>query len=432
MAPHTAPARLRTFALGSVGACILGLLLCGLGYLTSPEQFYRSYLWIFVYFWGASLGCLGVLMIHHLVGGRWGYASRRVLEAGATPLLIMPILALPILAGAETLYPWAAAEQHEHSEALMPDGELPEDGIKLAAANTNLTGVELAGVQPGSDEFPGNTAGEAIDFKHLYLDLPFFRSRAAIYLGIWAVLALLLGRWSLRADQPQHVESASGRMKVLSGPGLVLYFLTLTFASVDWMMSLDPHWFSAVYGILVMAGQGVMAFSIAILGTVWISRNPSGEVLKADHFHDLGKLLLAAISFWMYISFCQFLIMWSGNLPEEIPWYIRRSEHGWTTVAQILVIAHFILPFSFLLSRDLKRNPVSLAAIAGWAILLHLLDVYWLIVPEYPGSALRLHWLDLAALLAVGGACLALGCWRFNAHPQLAKLSYAKLESAHG
>jgi len=405
MQAERAKSTLRKLAIGGVIAAVVGGAGCAIGYLGDSQNFLRAYLPPLVYFCGLSLGSLAIVMIHHLVGGRWGDVSRRSLEAGALPLVAMILLASPIIFGAAHLYPWAA-DSGAHDEHADAAGSHPAK-MRPASANDNHSGDE---------EFFAKSV-ERMDLKRAYLDLSWFRTRSAVYLGIWAVLVVLLIRWSLRGDERSRAQALQERLTSLSGPGLVVFFVTVTFASIDWMMSLDPHWFSAVYGILIIGGQGVTGFALAIVATAWLKHRCDAEAIDAEALHDLGKLLLAAVSFWMYISFCQYLIAWSGNLPEEIVWYVRRSTTVWTFVAYALVVGHFVIPFALLLSRGLKRRPVPLAAVAGWLLLIHVLDVYWLILPEYPAGARGLSWVDPAAWLAVGGVWLAVFAWWFAAHP---------------
>jgi hypothetical protein len=258
---------------------------------------------------------------------------------------------------------------------------------------------------------------ELLQHKSVYLNVPFFLFRAAFYFAVWITIARFLNRWSLEQDTRPDA-GLTRRLEMLSRAGLMLYGLTETFAAIDWAMSLDPHWSSTIYGILFMGGQGLAAFAFAIPVAALIARRPPlSRIIRPDQFHDLGKLMLAFVMLWAYFSFSQFLIMWSGNLPEEIPWYLRRMQGGWFWVGILLVLSHFILPFVVLLSRDVKRRPRALAAVAGALILARFLDIFWLVRPLPGATGLELHWLDFVTPFALGGVWLWVFVWQLGARP---------------
>jgi hypothetical protein len=349
----------RAYAAGAAGV-IASLV----GILVDATQFLHSYLFAFLFWNGIALGCLSLLMIQHLTGGRWGVAIRRLLEAGTRTLPVLALLFLPIVFGIKRIYPWAAAE---HADP---------------------------------------TIAHAVSLKHAYLNLPFFLGRAAFYFTVWIVLAALLSRWSLETDAGVDLRRAR-RMRSVSGGGLLLMGLTITFMSVDWSMSLDPRWFSSIYGLLFMIGQALSAltFCIVVISRIGAER-PLSTVASADTIHDLGKLMLAFTMVWAYFAFSQFLIIWAGNLPEEIPWYLRRLHGGWRYVGLFLVLFHFVLPFLLLLSRGLKRRPRTLGALAAWVLFARLVDIFWMVRPEFFHPGLDLHWLDLALPVGIGGIWL--------------------------
>ncbi len=262
---------------------------------------------------GVTLGCLALGMIHQLSGGAWGVLIRRPIGAAVRVIPVMTLLFLPIVLGMTRLYPWTDAALVAHDEVLR--------------------------------------------HKHLYLNVPFFLVRAAVYFLIWNGLAYFLNAWSLEGDADPDPRIAL-RMQRLSGIGLVLYGLTITFASFDWLMSLEPHWFSTIYGVLIIGGQGLSALAFLIVALAWLSRRePLDAVIQPTHFHDLGNLMLAFVMLWAYFSFSQFLIIWSGNLPAEIAWYQHRLDTGWRFIGLLLVVGHFAVPFVLLLSRAVKREP---------------------------------------------------------------------------
>jgi hypothetical protein len=358
----------------AIGVAVVGLALLGVGYATANhEHFYRSYLMAFVFWSGVALGSLAWSMIHHLSGGAWGVVTRRVFEAASRTLPFMALFFLPDACGVSELYIWA-----------RPD-VVAKDPI--------------------------------LQFKQQYLNVSFFYVRAAIYFAIWTLLAYTLSGWSRQQDAG-YDEKRALRMQRLSGAGLVLYAITIFFMSVDWMMSIDPHWFSTIYGILFMGGQGLsaMAFTIAVI--VLLARTePMSRVVGPNHLHDLGKLLLAFVMLWAYFNFSQFLIIWSGNLPEEIPWYLARMKGGWEWVSIVLIVGHFALPYLLLLNRDLKRAGASVATIAVCIIVMRFVDLFWLIGPEHGKPLLAVHWLDFVAPIALGGVWLALFLWQLGTRP---------------
>lgn len=356
-------------------AAVLGLAGCAAGLFLAPEQAFRSYLLAFLFWLGLSLGSLGLLMVQHLSGGRWGYAIQRPLEAAAKVLPLCLLLFVPVFLGRHELYEWT------HPEHVAGDHFL---------------------------EF--RTAR--------YLNLPFFTVRAALYFALWCGFALWLSRLSQARDAGDA--GAGAWLKGLSGPGIVLLGLTVTFASIDWAMSIEPHWFSTMYGLHFMAGYALSAMLLMVLVMAGLRRHPPvAEAAPPALFHDLGTLSFALTMVWAYFSFSQYLIIWSGNLPEETPWYLRRAEHGWQFIALGLVVLHFIAPFFLLLSRRLKRTAGALARVAFVLLLLRLVDLYWLLAPAFH-PAPRPHWLDLAALLAVGGPWLFLFFRNLGRAPLLA------------
>jgi len=357
-------ADLKRWRTRSLLAGVVGAALCFVGLLSSPFEFYRSYLWSYLFVVGVSVGSLAWLMLQYLTGGAWGVVIRRPCEAAARTLPLVALMFLPILIGIPNLYPWSHA--------------------KIVAADALLRQ------------------------KHVYLNVPFFLARAAFYFTGWILLSWRLNHWSAAEDREGHGR-AHARLARLAGPGLVFWGFSVTFMAIDWVLSLNPHWFSTIFGMLFMAGQALssLAFLIALL--VLLSyRRPMSEILTPRHLHDLGKLLLALVMVWAYFSFSQFLIIWAGNLPSEIPWYMARLRGGWQCVGLGLVLFHFALPFALLLSRDLKRNFKLLAGIALFILFMRLVDLYWLVAPDFakissPGGS----WLDLAAPLGVIGIWLA-------------------------
>ena len=366
-------ADLRTWRTRAAIAGVVGAVLCAVGFFQSPTQFYRSYLWSYLFVVGLSVGSLTWLMLQYLTGGAWGVVVRRPCEAAARTLPLVALMFAPILIGIPNLYQWS------HAKAVAAD--------------------------------------EVLQHKHVYLNVPFFLGRAALYLAGWLFLAWFFNRWSAAEDLDGR-GPAHRKMGAMAGPGLIFWGFSVTFMAIDWVLSIDPHWFSTMFGLLFMVGQGLTAMAFLIALMVLLSyRRPMSEILTPRHLHDLGKFLLALVMVWAYFSFSQFLIIWAGNLPKEIPWYIERLRGGWQYVGLALVLGHFALPFALLLSRDLKRNFKLLAGIAVFVLLMRLVDLYWLVAPDFTKGPFSPSWMDVAAPAGVVGLWLAYFLWQLEKRP---------------
>ena len=342
-----------------------GLLLSAVGGAFNPTQFFQSYLMAYMFCLGATLGCLALGMVHQLSGGAWGVVLRRPIGAATRVLPIMTVLFLPIVLGMGHLYSWT------HADVVARD--------------------------------------EILQHKHLYLNTPFFLVRAAIYFAVWNGIAYFLNAWSLEQDQTGETR-LSRRMQALSAGGLLGYGLTITFASFDWLMSIDPHWFSTIYGVLIIGGQGLTAIAFLVVVIAWLSRRePLDALIVPAHFHDAGNLMLAFVMLWAYFSFSQYLIIWSADLPHEIAWYQDRLQTGWRTVGILLVVVHFAAPFLVLLSRRVKRTGAALEKVAMGILAFRLIDLFWLVAPEFHTHGLSVSWLDI--VLPVSLSAFWLGCF---------------------
>jgi hypothetical protein len=348
---------------GCAGFVVLGLLLHLLGGITSPLQFFLSYLVAYNFWLGVALGCLVILMLQYVTGGAWGFTIRRVAESGTRTLLLLALLFIPLLFGLHALYEWAQSDRVAASEELQ--------------------------------------------HKQPYLNVPFFIIRAVIYFAVWLVCTYLLSRWSAWWDAQAHPGSPR-RFRLLSAPGLALYGLTITFASIDWVMSLEPDWYSTIYPVMFAVGQVLAAFAFTITVVVLLAtRRPLIDVVSPGLLRDLGNLMLAFVMFWAYVAVSQFLLIWIANLPEEIPWYLRRTRGGWEWLAIFLVVAHFVVPFLLLLSRDIKENRRTLLFVAGLILVMRFLDLLWWIEPAYSHQGQYAFWLlDVAAVIGLGGIWL--------------------------
>jgi hypothetical protein len=371
--PYIAPSDVSRFQQIALIVGALFTLVLAIGFFVNRAQFFQSYLFAFSFWAGISVGSLALLMLQHMTGGGWGLVIRRVLEAATRTLPLVLILFVPILVGAHSIFPWT----HEEEIAKHP----------------------------------------ALIEKTKYLNLSFFTVRAAIYFAIWLALAYFLNRWSLLQDKTAD-QVLNKRMRVLSGPGMVLFVFTVTFASIDWFMSLDPEWSSTIYGFIFVASWALSALAFVIAVLAWLSKHePMNHVVAQLHFHDLGKLLLALVMLWTYFAFSQFLIIWSGNLPEEIRWYLPRLHGTWGAIALAVVILHFAFPFLFLLSRSLKRNAGKLVIVAVLILVMRLFDLFWMIAPDFTHEQFHIHWMDVVAPVAMGGLWLATFAWALRQRP---------------
>ena len=366
------------FLVGLVGAAALVV-----GFLSDAQRFYESWLMAFLFWLAPTLGSLGLIMLHHMTGGAWGFAIRRLLEAAARNAPYMAVAFVPLALGVTHLYEWT------HSDAVAAD--------------------------------------PVLQHKAAYLNLPFFFFRALLYFAVWIGLSFGIVHFGARYDRWLDT-SALRKLKALSGAGILAYVVTMSFASFDWGMSLEPHWFSTIYGMHFVVGQGLSTLCVAVFVAARVSRHePFSRWFEKSHFHDLGNLMLAFVMLWAYISFSQFLIIWSGNLPEETPWYLNRTSHGWQALALFLVGFHFFVPFTILLTRKSKRNARILARVAVAVFLIRYADVYWLIAPAFAhGGGPHVSWMDAVAVVTLGGLWVGLFVHNLRGKP-LVSLQDAKL-----
>ncbi len=352
---------------------IVGLILFGIGLLTQSTQALQSYLFGYVFWITVSFGSLAVLMIQYTVRNNWGIPLRRLLEAGMVfTLPLMAILFLPIAFSLPAIYPWA-----------RPD----------VIASDPL-----------------------IQSKSAYLNTPFFLVRTAIYFVIWLILAYFLAEWSRRQDESNDPRIMQ-RLQSLSLVGAVLIAVTCSFALIDWMMSLEPHWFSSIYPGTIAGGGLIAAFSLAIVGMALLHQQETlAAYISTSVLINLGSLLLAGLMFWVYLAFSQYIVIYSGNLSDEISWYSTRLNGGWEWVAFVLAVAGFFGPFFALFSPRMKSNIRPLAIIAAFVFVMHVLDIFWLIVPAFHPEGFHVSWLDIVALIAIGGLWIAAATWYLEHH----------------
>jgi hypothetical protein len=371
-APSVAEALARVqrvaFTLAGVGGVLLAL-----GFVLDRQRFLEAWLAAFLFVLGPALGALAFVFLHNMTGGAWGFAIRRLLEAALRTLPALAFLFVPIALGVHQLYHWS------HAEAVAAD--------------------------------------PILQHKSAYLNVPFFLARALLYFALWTGLGLFIVRLSERYDRKLSLK-ALRKLKTASGFGLAAYVLSASFAAFDWGMSLEPHWFSTIYGVHAIVGQGLSTLCLAILAAAFLARRePFSRWLAPRHFHDLGNLTMAFVMLWAYVSFSQFLIIWSGNLPEEIGWYQKRIGPAWQALALVLVVCHFAVPFLVLLVRRSKRNASVLAALAAGLLVLRYVDHYWLVAPAFHEGEFAPHWLDLVAPVTLGALWLGLFVRNLHGRP---------------
>jgi len=332
-----------------------------------PDEFFRAYLLGYMAWLGVALGSMAILMVRHLTGGGWGMVIRRILGAAMRTLPLMAVLFIPILFGIPKLYVWAR----------------PLDSIADKHLREHLQHITKT-----------------------YLNVHGFIIRAAIYLAIWNLLSFFLSQWSREQDKPP-LRDHSLRFKAVSGPGLILYAFTIGFAAIDWIMSIDPTWISTIYGLLILIGELLAAMSFAVVvERILVNYKPMSEMLRPDFVQDHGKWMLTFVMVWAYFSFSQWVIIWAGNLPEEITWYMRRLDGGWGFVGLFLVVFQFAVPFVFLLSRPFKRDIRRLVWLAAWIMGMRYVDLFWIIEPNF-SKTLSLTVADVVVPVAMGGIWLA-------------------------
>ena len=329
------------------------------------DRFFQAYLVNFAYFLSVALGALFFVVLQHLTRAGWSVVMRRLAEAIAQSLQLMALLFLPILLFAmPVLYPWARLETVLHDHLIQA--------------------------------------------KTPYLNVTFFTVRWLIYFAVWIALAGYFYNRSLRQDATGE-KQITIKMQRVAAPGMALFAATLTFASFDMLMSLDPHWFSTIFGVYYFAGSTLAIFAVLALAVVLLQR--SGRLdrsVTVEHFHDLGKFLFGFTIFWAYIAFSQYMLIWVADVPEETGWFLRRQTGGWITVSLLLLIGHFFVPFLVLITRDAKRRKAPLVTMAVWILAMHWVDIFWLAGPEFaaPGTvALGLS--ELGTFVGLGALFVA-------------------------
>lgn len=337
---------------------VIAAIISAIGFFIDRSAFASSYLTSYLFWIGLTVGCFPMIMVHSLTSGGWGYPVRRFMEMGIKNLPAMALLLLPIILCMHELFEWTHADVVAHDPILQQ--------------------------------------------KEPYLNVPFFIGRAVFYFAVWFILSFLFRKWAKNFDDTGE-QKYFDLLQGLGGLGLILYGLTVTFSSVDWAMSLEPHWFSTIYGLIFMVGNGLAGLAFAIAVSVWFSREkPMQDLLTKSRSHDLGNLLFAFVMLWAYVAVSQFIIIWSGNLAEEAPWYLIRFSGNWYYWILVVILFHFVVPFFLLLMRETKRNFKTLGIVAAVVFFMRWLDLAWYVKPVFY-EKLNIHWLDFSTFLAMGG-----------------------------
>ncbi|HEX4132705.1 MAG TPA: hypothetical protein VHZ24_21910 [Pirellulales bacterium] len=342
---------------------IVAIAVCALGGLADPPQFFRAYLASYMFYLGLPLGAMVLVMIYHLTGGAWGYVMRWPLESAMRTLPGCAIAFLPIALGASYLYLWA------QPDTVAADPELQK--------------------------------------KTFYLTLPLYWARMAGFFALWVIVATLLARWSRKQEETGEQRYATW-LTNLSGPGLLAYGVAMNFASIDWLMSLQPAFHSTIFGPLVATGHILSAFCVAtIVVCAFAHRGPLGELISEKVLNDIGSLMFAFVIIWAYMNWFQFMLIWLANMETDVTWYKPRLGGGWQWVALALVLLHFVVPFFLLLSRRVKRQPRVLGTIAAGVLFMHLVFLNWQVLPSFEAASLIEHWMDFVMPIGLGGLWLA-------------------------
>jgi len=368
-APHldlTAPQAVRKLSQRSlIVGVIFAVIAVGLAAIR-PGEFYRAYLAGFMCWLGIALGSMAILMIRHLTGGGWGTVIRRILGAAMRTLPLLAVLFIPLIFGMRRLYIWA-----------QPLGNIENKHLREHLEQLTQS----------------------------YLTVNGFIVRAVFYFAIWNLLSFLLSMWSKQSDSANSPDN-SEKFKAVSGPGLILYGFTISFAAIDWVMSLDPSWISTIFGLIVLIGEVLSAMCFAVVvERILVDYKPMSEMLKPDFVHDHGKWMLAFTMVWAYFNFSQWLIIWAGNLPSEITFYLKRLSGGWGSIGLMLVLFHFVIPFAMLLSRPFKRNIRKLVWVAVLLLVMGYVDLFWIIEPNF-SPVLAVTLADIVVPIAIGGIWL--------------------------
>jgi len=374
----------------SLAVGVVALLICIIGAPFSPVQFFRAYLAAYQFYLGIALGALAIFMLYQLTGGAWGFLIRRILEAATRTLPLLAILFLPIAIGLRFIYPWAQM-----------------------------------------------IAGSELRYNHKYLNVPFSWVRAAVFFALWLAISAIFSLWSRQQDRTGEPHLPR-KFRLLSAPGLIIYGVTITFASVDWVMSLQPEFHSTIFAPEFATGQLLTAHAFAVVVLAWLVRQPPlANIISRQTLNDVGNMLLTFLVLWAYMAFFEFMLSWIANLPAENAWFIPRAQDGWQWVAWAIFAFHFAVPFFCLLMRNIKRDPRLLSRVAALVFFMHLVFLYFQVMPAVsdapgvPGTHISTHWMDFLMPFGIGGIWLAYFLWQLSRFPVLPLHDLNRDEAVH-
>jgi hypothetical protein len=363
--------RMHRIRYASLAIGIVTLIPCLFGAFYQPAQFFHSYLIAYLYILSFALGATGMIMVYHLTSGYWGLITRRIMESAARTLPLLALMTIPLLFGLSQLYPWS---------------------------------------------HPGAASDELLRAKKFYMTVPFFVIRQFIYFAVWIGISHFLNRWSSeqdRTDDPRVLKN----LRFVSGPGLLLLALTITFAAVDWIMSLEPHYYSTTFGFRLITYQALTGLTFATLIALLLAKHgPIAPLIDHKRLRDLGNMVLASLILWGYIAFTEYLIVWAGDIPKETSWFRHRFWAGWGRLAWLLVALRFFVPFFLLLMRAIKHRPRILAGVAAWILLTSWIELFWMVEPS-EHSTFFLHWMNLPVSIGLIGFWLAAFLWQLEKRP---------------
>ena len=352
---------------------IIGLLASGGAWMVDSTRFFHAWLTSFVFWLSLALAGLFFTMLHYLTAAHWSVVLRRISEALMMQLPWLILAFVPILFGMHDLFHWSHADVMAHDEALAA--------------------------------------------KSGYLNIAFFAIRAVAFFAVWSIFALVLRKRSLAQDAKPDVDHIAG-LRRTAGGGMLLFAVTVTYASFDWLMSLQPHWYSTIFGVYYFGGLFLSGVSLMAV-VCWVLRSNGAlkNTISVEHYHDLGKLMFAFTIFWAYIGFSQYFLIWYGNIPEETAWFLSRWQGTWKPVSLILVFGHFVIPFIVMIFQRVKRQIPLLGTVAIWYLIMHWVDLYWMVYPSYQPEGASLSWIEFAPMIGLGGVFIALFWRSFTKHP---------------
>ncbi len=404
----------------AAGFGVVGLAVAAYGYKLDPQRFAFSYLFGLFVPLSLALGSLFFVMVHYITKASWGISVRRVAELFMRPMPIFAILVIPLVLLLPQMFPWLGAKTHVTVEPEKPVAAAEAGGTEAAAENPLAESRGYESKEPAAmrdlpvaskkamEHAQEREETEVMAHKAFYLDKRFFLGRLIFYLLVWSWLVQRYFRWSTEQDKTKALENTTAAQS-FAPAGLMLFGLTITFFGFDWFLSLNATWYSTIFGVYIFAQAALFQMAALILMTLALRRSGLlGDTVNVEHYHDMGKLLFGWIVFWSYISFAQFFLTWYSNIPDELTWFHARwHDNGgtWKNTSLVIVAFHFFVPFWFLMSRNIKRRLPLLALGAACMVVMHVVEVYWVVMPAY--GPLSISLVDVGCLVGLSGVYMA-------------------------